>query len=234
MLRKRRRELWAHVRRIGANTWVVFRQTWLWWLLLWLASLPVLLWLSQWDAAWLEALRQPKTSTWHELARFISKWGDFYGINLILLFGGSALAWSLRNRKWQRYLLTVFLAAAVAGLAVQLPRVGLGRPRPSANVADGFYGPSLDHAYQGFPSGHASVAFTTGTCLSVLYPPIAPVALPAAASVGWARMQLNRHHPTDILAGAVFGTTFGVTFALATRHYRRLRTIDRRQPEGTQ
>lgn len=58
-----------------------------------------------------------------------------------------------------------------------------------------------------FPSGHTSVAFSTATSLYLAYPKwyVAVPAFAYAASVGYSRMYLGVHYPTDVLAGAVIG-----------------------------
>jgi membrane-associated phospholipid phosphatase len=59
-----------------------------------------------------------------------------------------------------------------------------------------------------FPSGHTSMAFSTATSLSLCYPKWY-VIVPAfiwAGSVGYSRMYLGVHYPSDILAGALLGT----------------------------
>lgn len=59
-----------------------------------------------------------------------------------------------------------------------------------------------------FPSGHTSVAFATATSLSMAYPKwyvIAPSFIWASA-VGYSRMHLGVHYPSDVLAGAIIGS----------------------------
>ncbi len=58
-----------------------------------------------------------------------------------------------------------------------------------------------------FPSGHTSIAFANATSLSLQYPKwyvIAPAYLWAGV-IGYSRMQLGMHYPSDVLAGALVG-----------------------------
>lgn len=59
-----------------------------------------------------------------------------------------------------------------------------------------------------FPSGHTSEAFATATALSIDYPKwyvIVP-SFAWAGTVGFSRMYLGVHYPTDVLAGAIVGS----------------------------
>jgi undecaprenyl-diphosphatase len=58
-----------------------------------------------------------------------------------------------------------------------------------------------------FPSGHTSTAFSVATSLSLQYKKwyvVVPV-YAWASSVGYSRLYLGEHYPTDVLAGAAIG-----------------------------
>jgi len=101
--------------------------------------------------------------------------------------------------------LYVGVSIGVDGIITYGMKVGIGRPRPFVSYPD-LYHYSLETT-QSFPSGHTSLAFATATALSLKYPKwyvIAPSYL-WACSVGYSRMNLGVHYPSDVLTGAVVG-----------------------------
>jgi membrane-associated phospholipid phosphatase len=86
------------------------------------------------------------------------------------------------------------------------------RPRPF--ITDIRLVPVYRPGEYSFPSGHTTSSFSAVTALSRAYPKwyvVAPSFL-WAASVGYSRMYLGVHYPTDVSAGAVLGV--GTAFAM--------------------
>ena len=69
-----------------------------------------------------------------------------------------------------------------------------------------------------FPSGHASNAFATAAVITRHYPRLAAPAYGAASYVAVSRMAANKHHFSDIVAGAGFG--YGVGRLVTRRNSR--------------
>ena len=60
-----------------------------------------------------------------------------------------------------------------------------------------------------FPSGHTVYAFMMATLLSFWFPRYRVIFYISAAFIGWTRIYLTLHYPTDVIAGAVLG--YGIT-----------------------
>jgi len=100
----------------------------------------------------------------------------------------------------------VGVASAInLGLA-HLVKNSLNRTRPY-DAYPGLFLKKSDGGSGSFPSGHTSAAFATATSLSLNIPKWY-VVVPAytwASAVGYSRMHLGVHYPSDVLAGALLG-----------------------------
>jgi membrane-associated phospholipid phosphatase len=102
----------------------------------------------------------------------------------------------------------VFLAVGVPGLLVTVVKRLIGRARPLVGGSDDpfFYSPfGWDVEYSSLPSGHATTAFAVAIALGALWPRLRPLLWTYAVLIAVSRVVLTAHHPSDVLAGAVFG-----------------------------
>lgn len=107
-----------------------------------------------------------------------------------------------------------FIAASLATSSIITIglKYAVNRPRPFVTYPDIEQRDTHAGPYS-FPSGHTSSAFALATSLTFSYPKWY-VAVPAylwAMTVGYSRMRLGVHFPTDVIAGAIIGTACGIT-----------------------
>jgi undecaprenyl-diphosphatase len=103
-------------------------------------------------------------------------------------------------------------AALVAShLAVQLVKRTIGRRRPST-LPDGVALCREPDRFS-FPSGHATAAMAVGLAYSAVFPALGPILIVLALAVGFSRVRLRVHYPSDVLVGQLIA--LGTVIALA-------------------
>jgi undecaprenyl-diphosphatase len=155
-----------------------------------------------------------------------------YGGPSWLFPAGTALAILFLLRGWPRGGLLILVTMAGAGLLNTMLKQSFARPRPS-----GFfdYATPLSHS---FPSGHAFFAASFFGGLAVLLSDriqsrglqvaVWVVALSLILLVGFSRVYLGVHYPSDVLAGYSAAVVWVAAVALGDRlvlHHRRRRLL---------
>ena len=116
-----------------------------------------------------------------------------------------------KNKEMQVNGIEHLSSTAVSGILTAALKFAFSRPRPKKTYPDDIVVYTKAGSYS-FPSGHTSQAFATATSISLLYPKwyiIAPAYL-WASSVGYSRMYLGVHYPSDVLAGAIIGSASSI------------------------
>ena len=93
----------------------------------------------------------------------------------------------------------------LSGIILNIIKVFAQRPRPFISYT--YIQKLSDGGSSSFPSGHTSDAFSIAMIVSLFFPKAA-IVIPMllwAALVGYSRMDLGVHYPTDVLAGAILG-----------------------------
>jgi undecaprenyl-diphosphatase len=142
--------------------------------------------------------------TWMMLAKRLGDGWLWAAGGLLFLAGGPSRP---------RNLLAAALAAALANAAIVLLKRRFRRARPSESGPHPAFGVGRPECFAfdefSFPSGHTLNAFTVATLVALQFPLLAPVVVVAASSVGVSRIVMGLHYLSDVLVGAILGTTIG-------------------------
>ncbi|GMQ82408.1 MAG: hypothetical protein BMS9Abin05_1860 [Rhodothermia bacterium] len=157
---------------------------------------------SNFDQNGLDRIRAGYQGTWGNYLNVTNELGGpLVLIPLIGIFEASLFA---GNERFQDAAFTSLQSWLFAGTLSTLFKFAFGRYRPNT-------GSSPDHVdmfsgHSSFPSGHTTAAFAVFTPWVLYYPKVATYGLfVLSASTGIARIALNKHWPTDVIAGATLG-----------------------------
>ncbi len=130
-----------------------------------------------------------------------------YPITLAVPAGVLLAGYIHHDKELQQHGWKIVGAVAVNTAITQGLKFAINRPRPYTKY------PTIINPYDNaetgnsFPSGHTSTAFSLAASLSIeckKWYMVVPAYL-YATSVGYSRLYLGEHYPTDVLAGAVIG-----------------------------
>lgn len=109
------------------------------------------------------------------------------------------------NKKTEQQAYEIMASALIAGIGAQSMKIVFNRPRPFEKYNTVY--PYKIETDNSFPSGHTSVAFATATSVAIIYKKwyIVVPAYAWASGVGYSRLYLGEHYPSDVLAGAAVG-----------------------------
>jgi membrane-associated phospholipid phosphatase len=150
-----------------------------------------------------------------------------YALAPMAAFGLDALAANHDGRLsefWPDALIIVE-ATALSSFTTQLVKMAVGRQRPNAHFGGGSRKPGDNDS---FYSGHTSLAFSlaaaSGTVATMRGYRFAPLiwgtGMAIAATTAYLSIASDRHYLTDVIAGAVLGSAFGVGIPYLFHHPR--------------
>lgn len=156
------------------------------------------------DIEILSHINQESSSFLRDYSKLASNTTKVAGLTVPVVIGAVALI----NQDDDLLKSGIYIAASqLATVALTYSfKLVVDRPRPYITYPDKIVAYDALSS-SSFPSGHTSFAFATATSLSIEFPKwyvIAPSYL-WACSVGYSRMNLGVHYPSDVLAGALLG-----------------------------
>jgi undecaprenyl-diphosphatase len=164
---------------------------------------PVFRWRVRFNAVDLALYRRVRSlAHTPETVAWVKRYSHLGEHGAVWLVGGSAAALvdGRRRRRWLRATAAVGAAYATSTTI----KMAVGRKRPAIEDL-----PHLMATPTGlsFPSSHSTSSFAAARAFSALVPG-APLQV-AAFAMGFSRLYLGVHYPSDVAAGAALGTLIG-------------------------
>ncbi len=155
------------------------------------------------EVNWLNDLNPspPNGTFWPSVTKSV------YPLSVGIPMGILALGYAQHNAVQQRKGWNLMGALAVNVMVSQTIKYTVNRNRPYTEYPLIITPYDNKETNKSFPSGHTSSAFALAASLSIEFPKwyVAVPAYAYAASVGYSRLYLGEHYPSDVLAGAAVG-----------------------------
>lgn len=168
-----------------------------------LLFLPVSLSSQNIDIRILRSLNSPETLPSDKFFQFVSN-SDAYIVLGIPAGMGTVGLIRHDDQLFRNACVTLAATAVNFGVTVVM-KYSFNRDRPFITFPD--ITRKSDGGSPSFPSGHTSMAFATATSLTLAYPKwyIIVPSYTWASTVGYSRMHLGVHYPSDVFIGALVG-----------------------------
>lgn len=118
-----------------------------------------------------------------------------------------------KRKEVREHLLLLTFNVFATNTLVTFLKFVVGRPRPKLFYAEGIYSPSLfslSGNFHSFPSRHAATIAVVVGFFALRYPKLAPLFITGTLFVTLARVGLNSHFVSDIVAGNLLGFSVAV------------------------
>lgn len=184
-------------------------------------------WFTQWDRGMFEAMNKWFSSTFFDALMPVISDFTVWAIPAVIVW-----LWFFikTDRRGKMIALSCFLVvAATDQLSATVIKPFVARARPCNVVpqarfyqdgnwitTDKFALTTYKTSYS-FPSSHAANIAGMAAFWSYFYPPLTPVALVATFFVGYSRIYLGEHYPSDVLAGFLLGILVAILIAYPLR-----------------
>lgn len=126
------------------------------------------------------------------------------------------IAW--RSRRDEAYShLRLFGAVAVSGIAANIIKIFVCRPRPPLFIEQGLaswdlFAFKMEFLWNSFPSGHATTGLAIAVAGAAAYPRLKHAFWIVGIAIALGRIMLNVHYLSDVLAGSLLGTLTALWF----------------------
>jgi membrane-associated phospholipid phosphatase len=183
------------------NRMKIFHGRFMYFLLL--MVLPVEVFSQNADIEILRSINSPEALPADNFYKFVTNSAIYVSIGTPITMGATGLI--KHDKKLLRNAEVIAGAFVVSTGITIILKYSVNRDRPFVTYPD--ITQKASAGSPSFPSGHTSAAFSTATSLSLEYPKWY-VIVPSfgwAGLVGYSRMYLGVHYPSDVLAGAAIG-----------------------------